>query len=110
MRDALVVLCTFPSDEVASDIARLLLERRLAACVHLFPTGRSLYHWEGTLCDDAEVTALCKTTPAAFATLRDALVDAHPYDCPEVLALPVADGHDDYLRWLTDAVQPPSAP
>lgn len=94
------MLSTFPNAEVAGTIARQLVESRLAACVNLIPTVRSIYSWQGETCDDAEVLAVIKTARETFEGLRVALVEAHPYDCPEVIALEVDGGHRPYLDWV----------
>jgi periplasmic divalent cation tolerance protein len=106
MTDALIVLCTMPPGEPAEQMARTLVAERLAACVNLITGVRSLYSWQGQLCDDAEVLALIKTTRAGFETLRARLAALHPYDCPEIVALPVQAGHEPYLAWLAGAVGP----
>jgi periplasmic divalent cation tolerance protein len=98
--EVLVVLCTFPAGDKAAEVARTIVGERLAACVNLVPSVRSIYRWKDELCDDSEVLAVIKTTPIRFDELRARLVALHPYDCPEVIAVPVAAGHDDYLAWV----------
>lgn len=100
MDSYIVALSTFPSVEVASDIARQLVVDRLAACVNLVPSIRSIYTWNGAVCDDAEVLAVIKTRRERLEQLRAAIVSQHPYDCPEVIALDIADGHEPYLSWI----------
>jgi periplasmic divalent cation tolerance protein len=99
-----VVLSTFPSSEKAAEIARVLVDERLAACVNLVPAVRSIYRWQGAVHDDAEVLAIIKTTAERAAALRDRLIALHPYDVPEAIVLPVTDGHAPYLAWLTGEV------
>jgi periplasmic divalent cation tolerance protein len=98
-----VVLCNCPPEQ-AAEIARAIVQRRLAACVNLLPGVRSIYRWEGEVCDDGETTLVVKTTGAGAAALCEALVELHPYDVPEVLALPVdaVGSHAPYLRWVAD--------
>ncbi|MEM1416966.1 MAG: divalent-cation tolerance protein CutA [Myxococcota bacterium] len=98
--EPLVVLSTAPDAEVASRLARLLVEGGHAACVGMLPGLRSVYRWEGEVHEDAEVQLVIKTVRGRFPALRDALLAAHPYDVPELLALPVVDGGEAYLRWL----------
>jgi periplasmic divalent cation tolerance protein len=98
--DALLVLVTAPSAEVAAGLARALVEARLAACGSVVPGLRSLYRWEGRVQDEAEVLLLLKTTRARFEALRDEVLRRHPYQVPEVLALPVEAGSAAYLAWL----------
>ena len=99
-----VVLSTFPSSEKAAEIARVLVDERLAACVNLVPAVRSIYRWQGAIHDDAEVLAIMKTTAERAVALRDRLIALHPYDVPEAIVLPVTDGHAPYLAWLTGEV------
>jgi periplasmic divalent cation tolerance protein len=100
--EALVVLVTAPSPEKAAALARTLVEEGLAACGNVVPGVRSIYRWQGRVCDDAEALLLLKVPAARFAALRERVVALHPYELPEVLALPVADGLDRYLRWLAE--------
>lgn len=99
----LCVLCNCPAaGEVAASLARTLVERRLAACVNLLPGVRSIYAWQGEICDDAEVTLLIKTSATRMAALRAAICELHPYELPEVVALPVdtAQSLAAYLQWV----------
>jgi len=103
--DVVVVLCTLPRGDAAAAIARTLVEERLAACVNLVPEVRSIYAWQGKVEDEGEVLALIKTTADELPALRERLVALHPYDVPEVLALPVEDGHGPYLGWVRASVR-----
>lgn len=103
-----VVVCTFPGQEVARQIGTLLVERQLAACVNLLPGAESIYAWQGEVHRDSEVLALIKTTAAGYPALQAALLDLHPYDVPEVIALPLAAGAPAYLDWV--AAQCPGSP
>ncbi len=103
----LVVLCTCPDDEVASAIARALVEERLAACVNRIPGVRSIYAWQGAVHDDAEVLLLIKTEASRFDALRARVLALHPYELPELLAVEVTRGLDAYLAWVAAAVTPP---
>jgi periplasmic divalent cation tolerance protein len=96
----IVVVSTFPSEDKAADIARTLVSEGLAACANLVPPVRSIYRWQGELCDERETLAIMKTTRERFAALRDRLVALHPYEVPEVIALPVEAGHAPYLDWV----------
>lgn len=96
------VLCTCPDAATARRLAGGLVERRLAACVNVLPEIRSIYRWQGETCDDAEVLMIAKTTLGSYADLERWLLDNHPYDVPEVLAVPVAAGSPDYLGWVAN--------
>ena len=104
MTDALVVLCTVPTAAVAAGLAHALVEARLAACGNVVPGLRSIYRWQGKVEDEAEVLLVLKTTRERFPALRDELLRRHPYQVPEVLALPVEAGSAAYLEWLSAQV------
>ncbi len=97
---ALVVLVTVPSADKAAEIARALVEERLAACGNVVPQVRSIYRWEGAVQHEAEALLLLKTTRERFEALRARVLSLHPYQVPEVIALPVEAGHGAYLEWI----------
>jgi periplasmic divalent cation tolerance protein len=100
MENAMVVLCTFPDLDQARQIGAALVERQVAACVNLLPGIESIYRWEGKVERAGEVLAVIKTT--RYADLEAAIRELHPYDVPEILALPVAAGLPAYLKWLAE--------
>ena len=102
MTDALIVLCTFPSDEEARQIGTHLVERQYAACVNIISAVQSIYRWQGKVCHESEVMVVIKTTRQAFPVLSRELLSMHSYDEPEIIALPVVDGSAGYLAWLED--------
>lgn len=105
MTEALVVLCTAPTAEVAAELARALVEARLVACGNVVPGLRSVYRWQGKVEDEPEVLLVLKTTRERLPALRDELLRRHPYQVPEVLALPVEAGSAAYLEWLAAQVR-----
>ena len=105
--EVLVVFCTFPDETVARQIGALLVERQVAACVSVIGGVRSIYRWEGRICDEAEVLAVIKTTRPVYPRLEAALIELHPYEVPEVLALPVEAGSAAYLGWVAAGVAGP---
>ncbi|HLU68092.1 MAG TPA: divalent-cation tolerance protein CutA [Kofleriaceae bacterium] len=104
--DVLVVLCTFPTGEPAAQAAERLVGERLAACVNLVPGLTSVYRWKGEVTRDEEVLAVIKTTADQFPALKVRLIELHPYECPEVIALEVERGHRPYLDWVRDSTGP----
>ncbi len=98
----MVVLCTFPDLEKARQIGTLMVEMQRAACVNLLPGAESIYQWEGKLCREAEVLAVFKVARGREQALSEALVEAHPYEVPEVLVLPVEGGNMAYLNWVAE--------
>lgn len=105
-----VVLCTVPSPEVGAALAERLVRARLAACVNLVPGITSFYEWDGAFARENELLLVIKTRRTEFAALRAALVAAHPYSVPEVIALSVVDGYAPYLEWVLRQTAPPAPP
>jgi periplasmic divalent cation tolerance protein len=101
---SLVVLSTFPDAEKAAQVARILVEEQLAACVNVIATVRSIYRWQGAIQDDTEALAILKTTAERYSQLAARLAELHPYEVPEIIALPLAGGHPPYLAWLAGQV------
>jgi len=95
-----VVLSTVPDEATAGHLASTLVEEGLAACVSRLPGLRSTYRWQGRMCDEAEVLLIIKTSAARLATLCARLETLHPYEVPEVIALPIVAGSERYLAWL----------
>jgi periplasmic divalent cation tolerance protein len=105
MTETVVCFVTAPEGEPATKIARTLVEERLAACVNVVPGLRSIYAWEGEICDDAEVLLVVKTRRALLERLDARLHEIHPYDTPELLALPVEYGAKKYLAWVDEVAR-----
>ncbi len=104
MTEMRMVFVTAPDQAVALALIRTLLDERLIACGNMLPGMRSVYRWKDELCDEAEVQLVLKTTGDCWPALRDRIVAIHPYDCPEVLCIPVKAGHPEYLKWVSDQV------
>ena len=102
--DALVVLTTCPNDAAAARIARELVESGLAACVNRIGAVHSTYRWQGAIHDEPEVLLVIKTLSIRYSELEMRLKSLHPYDVPEIIALPVTRGSTEYLAWLGGAV------
>ena len=105
MTDKIVVLSTCASEEEAESLARQIVEQRLAACVNVIPHIRSYYRWKGALESAEEWLLLIKSSRDRFELLRAALEKAHSYEIPEVLALPVVDGAENYLNWIESGLR-----
>ena len=105
----LLVLTTLPDREAAAAMVRTLVERRLAACGTLLDGVTSVYRWEGVTEEAREVQVLLKTSTGCWNALRDAVDELHPYDVPELLALPVTAGLPAYLAWVGRETMPEGA-
>lgn len=99
---AIIVVTQVPDRAVAMDLARTLLERRLAACVNVGAPVESIYHWRGRIETGEEIPVLIKTRSVLYSDVEAAVRKIHPYDTPEIIAIPVVDGDARYLAWITD--------
>ena len=97
---ALLCFCTCPDTDVAGRIAAALVGERLAACVNILSPCRSVYRWQGAIEAADEVPVLIKTVQARYAELEAAIRERHPYELPEIIALPVTAGLPGYLAWV----------
>ncbi|WOO85925.1 Divalent-cation tolerance protein CutA [Vanrija pseudolonga] len=97
-----VLIATPP--EASDALARSLVASRTAACVNRVPGVKSTYRWKGEVIVDDEEVLVVKTTRAAFGELKTLVEKEHPYDVPEIIALPIVDGNKAYLDWLRDNV------
>lgn len=104
MTDKKLVLTTCGSLEEARQISRILIERRLAACVNIVPHIESVYHWRGKIETATEFLLLIKTTAGAFDELRNSLTGLHSYDVPECIEISIEAGSASYLAWIGESV------
>jgi periplasmic divalent cation tolerance protein len=109
MTDKIVVLSTCASVKEATRIATELVEKRLAACVNLVSGVRSVYRWKNKIEKSQEVLLVIKTSRALFENVRSQIEKLHSYELPEVIALPLVDGAEQYLEWI-DRVLEKSTP
>ncbi|HXG18870.1 MAG TPA: divalent-cation tolerance protein CutA [Methylomirabilota bacterium] len=100
MTDAIVIFVTTGSEAEAETIAQALVESHLAACVNILSPIRSIYRWEGKIADDKEWLLLIKTHQDRFSAVEAQVKALHSYQTPEVIALPVVQGAEEYLQWL----------
>lgn len=103
-RQALVVITTLGNESDARALVTALLADRHIACGTLLPGARSIYRWDGAVVEESEVVVLLKTDITHWDALRAAVERRHPYQVPELLALPVSDGLERYLSWIASEV------
>ena len=108
--DVIAVLTNLPDSESAFNLARTLVHRRLAACVNVLGPATSFYRWEGREAEAAEVPVIIKTVLDRYPEVEQAIRELHPYELPEIIALPVAQGFENYLGWVRDECKRPSDP
>lgn len=98
----MIVLVTAPKLRVARSLAKAALESRLIACANIVPGIESHYWWQGRVTSGKELLLILKTRPACLQRLEKLILERHPYDTPEFIALPVQHGSQAYLKWLAD--------
>lgn len=98
-----VVLITAPSQQEAEKIAHILVEEHLAACVNIIQI-QSIYRWNDNVCNDAEWQLIVKTVRTKVSALESRVIDAHSYDVPEIVAIPIVQGYAPYLHWIAQEV------
>jgi len=98
--DPLLIITNCPDEAIANAIALALVEEKLAACVNLLPRVQSVYRWQGAVESASEIPLLIKTTRACYTAVEDRIRTLHPYEVPEIVALPITHGLPAYLNWL----------
>lgn len=102
MKPYIVCLVTINDRDRAAQIAHTLVEKKLVACVNIVPEIRSIYSWQGDICDETEMLLIMKTRSDIFAELEHTVKNLHPYEVPEIIALDIQEGLADYLRWIDE--------
>ncbi|HXE37535.1 MAG TPA: divalent-cation tolerance protein CutA [Azonexus sp.] len=98
--ETLLVITNCPDEASANAIALAVVEARLAACVNILPRVQSIYRWQGSVESATEIPLLIKTSAANYPALEQAITKLHPYEVPEIIALPIAQGLPAYLNWV----------
>jgi periplasmic divalent cation tolerance protein len=106
MNEILLVITNLPDAETAGRLAQRLIEKQAAACVNQLAPCTSTYRWQGSIETAAEVPLLIKTTRAAYPRLEQLIRAAHPYELPEIIAVPVTTGLPAYLDWVSRETAP----
>ena len=95
-----VVLVTTPDEDTARSISEVLVKDNLAKCVNIIKEVKSVFHWEGKIDQEKEALMIIKTKKENFKSLMEKVKTLHPYTVPEIIALPIVEGSEDYLNWL----------
>ncbi len=98
------MLMTVESDSQATAISRALVGKGLVACVNIIPGVRSIFQWEGKVTEEQEFLLLAKTVKSVFSQLTSVVKSLHAYEVPEIIALPIQDGNEEYLTWIQEIV------
>jgi len=102
MDDVIIVLTSLPDRAAAMKLAQALVARRLAACVNVLAECASVYRWKGSVENAAEVPVLIKTRAQRYAEVEAVIRELHPYELPEIVAVPAQQGFNEYLQWVAD--------
>jgi periplasmic divalent cation tolerance protein len=107
MEKYIVVFITYPenADKDAKELAKKLVEEKLAACVNIVSGINSVYFWQGNIEDDMEKLLIVKTKASLFEELKKFVKENHPYTVPEIIAMPIILGNEDYLNWLEESTK-----
>lgn len=105
----LLVITNLPDQPAAEALAQTLVDQRVAACVNVMAPCRSIYRWRGAVETAVEVPLLIKSVAERYAELEAAIRAAHPYELPEIIAVPIERGLPDYLAWVTAETRSPPA-
>ncbi len=105
MDNPVVILVTVATKEEGESIANQVVNRKLAACVNIIPQLQSIYYWQNKIETGSEVLLLIKTMPDRLTDLIQQIKLLHSYDVPEILALPIIQGNQEYIRWVYDSTR-----
>ncbi len=105
MSNYIVIYITTGSISEAKKIGRTLVEEKLVACSNIISPIRSIYSWQGEICDDKEVLMVLKTRKALFKQIVNRVEDLHSYDVPEIIAMPIIEGSTKYLSWINEVTK-----
>lgn len=103
--DAIVIYCTVPDKRVSQEIAKYLVKHHLAACVSAIDKVESVFSWDGEMEKEKEILLMIKTLRTNFEKIKAVITDLHPYNVPEIIALPIVDCSKEYIQWLAHEVQ-----
>jgi len=99
-----IVFCTCPNQEIAVKLGSALVEAKLAACVNIIPGLTSIYTWQEKIETSTEVLLIIKTKTSLFQALETFILQNHPYECPEIVGIPISQGFSGYLQWIEKSV------
>ncbi len=101
----IIIFITAASKKEAENIAGILVEEKLAACCNIIDSVSSIFRWEGKICNEDELLLIVKRSSELFNEIVKKVKEIHSYDVPEIIALPIIDGSDDYLKWIDDEIK-----
>lgn len=96
----IVIYCTVPNKKEGKEIAKALVEKKLAACVNIVEKMESVFSWDGEICEEHEALMIIKTRKELFERIRIRIQDMHSYNVPEIIAMPIVEADETYLKWI----------
>ncbi len=105
MSSYITIFCTVPSEHVGIEIASEIVSKKIGACGNLVPSLTSIYTWNNEVCRDDELLLIIKTREDLFGKVEKAITRLHPYDVPEIIAMPIIQGNKEYLDWISDTTE-----
>ena len=105
MSEYQIIMTSMPDFEEAEQLAEHLLKNKLAACINILPSMVSIYRWKGALVQDQEHQLLIKTRATCSEAVISAIQDSHPYELPEIIAIPIINGIPSYLNWISECTE-----
>jgi periplasmic divalent cation tolerance protein len=96
----ILVYVTTPNERIAMEIAKTAINEKLGACANILPQMKSVYEWQGNLCEESESLLIIKTKASLYRELEEKILKLHPHECPCIVALPIQDGHPKFLSWI----------
>ena len=103
--DIIVIYSTVPNKKIAKSIIKILMKHKLAACVSMIDNVRSVFSWDGEVCEEKEVMLMIKTRRSHYGKVKLVIEDINGYVVPEIIALPIVDCSEDYLKWLVQETE-----
>ena len=101
MKNFIFITCSAPTQSLAQKISKALVKEKLAACVNISSPIQSTYSWKGKICSEKEFLLFIKTKKSLSKKIEKRIKQLHSYECPEIIALPIVQGSEDYLDWIT---------
>ena len=105
MTDFIWAYQTLASKSQAVKMTKVLVKEKLIACANILDNVTSIYEWKGDVCDEEELSVIMKTTKEKVKSLEKKIVELHPYECPAILIIPIAGGHENFLNWIKEQVR-----
>jgi periplasmic divalent cation tolerance protein len=98
--DIIMIYCTVPNKKLAKSITKVIMKHKLAACISMIENVKSVFSWDSEICEEKEIMMMIKTKRDNYGKIKLVIEDMHSYSVPEIIAVPIVDCSEDYLKWL----------